>query len=126
MQLLEYMKNPGTGWKSQDEQLIVAFQEAHSTPFELPEGADIPELVLLPTPLLALAGVVLLPSQADHCVAGQVKRPEEGSTIIPWVLREDRATERASTEQKHTNQRDKKVARALRTIESGEDHLDLR
>ena len=33
MQLLEYMKNPGTGWKSQDEQLIVAFQEAHSTPF---------------------------------------------------------------------------------------------
>eukprot|EP00802_Teleaulax_amphioxeia_P004993 Tamp_04997.p1 GENE.Tamp_04997~~Tamp_04997.p1 ORF type:complete len:546 (-),score=117.47 Tamp_04997:1014-2651(-) len=98
MQLLEYMKNPGTGWKSQDEQLIVAFQEAHSTPFELPEGADIPELV---------------------------KRPEEGSTIIPWVLREDIATERASTEQKHTNQRDKKVARALRTIESGEDHLDL-
>lgn len=45
MQLLQYMKNPGNGWKSQDEQLIVQFKEAQSTPFELPEGADIPELV---------------------------------------------------------------------------------
>jgi hypothetical protein len=30
------------------------------------------------------------------------------------------------TEQAHVTQRDKRVTRALRTIESGEDHLDLR
>ena len=47
MQLLEYMTNPGTGWKSQDEQLIELFKKAHETAFELPEGADIPELVFL-------------------------------------------------------------------------------
>ncbi len=47
MQLLEYMKNPGTGWKSQEEQLQADFIGCYETPFQLPEGEDMPALVSL-------------------------------------------------------------------------------
>jgi hypothetical protein len=44
-QLVAYMKEPGTGWKSQEDELKKAFVEVHDTPFELPEGEDMTELV---------------------------------------------------------------------------------
>jgi len=45
MQLLDYMKDPGTGWKSQADELKASFIDCYQTPFELPQGTDMPPLV---------------------------------------------------------------------------------
>ena len=70
------------------------------TPFELPENADMPALI---------------------------PPPAVGSTIVPtsWALDEDITKERASAQQNLLRIRDRKVDRALETIESGEEELDL-
>lgn len=135
MQLLEYMKDPGTGWKSQDKQLIASFIEVHSTPFELPEGEDMPELMKPPPPWLELEddhGHVrfVKGSQAkDGSITRETssKPPDAvvGSTISKWKVRDDVASENKMAEQKHAKQRDGRVDRAIATIEQGEDELIL-